>query len=378
LNKTVLTLQSIDWQRNDSRSSSVEAYYTPVEKERSNIAVLINHRAVQIVTEGTNDTVKGTAVKLVDSNGGSFTANVGKEVIVSAGAINTPQILQLSGIGDKKHLDSIGINTVIDLPGVGKNLQEQTMSIVGWKANTQETIKSLSNVIAYPDIKAMFGGRVANISDTIKNNIYQYSLDAVASGAIVSKSAAEFLLGNQADLMINKGVGLLELFFDNGGYNINAWNLLPFSRGSINIKSNDYNETMRIDTRTFAAKIDRTIQIEGARMARQIWKSAPLRSLVSEETQPADKVADDENGGSDDDWWNWISENWLSVNHPIGTCSMMLEEHGGVVDGNLRVYHSSNIRIVDASVLPHQLSAHLSATLYGVAENAADIIKAGN
>jgi choline dehydrogenase-like flavoprotein len=135
---------------------------------------------------------------------------------------------------------------------------------------------------------------------------------------------------------------------------------------------------MRIDTRTFAAKIDRTIQIEGARMARQIWKSAPLRSLVSEETQPADKVADDENGGSDDDWWNWISENWLSVNHPIGTCSMMLEEHGGVVDGNLRVYHSSNIRIVDASVLPHQLSAHLSATLYGVAENAADIIKAGN
>ena len=318
-----------------------------------------------------------------DANAPRLNVWVNREVIVAAGAMQTPALLQLSGIGERSHLESLGVNVVVDLPGVGKNLQEQTQSAIGWSSEFVENIQSLSGLIAYPDMKALFGNadKAAQVAGSIWGGIKQWAADAAAAGALVSASAGEALFNVQADLMINKGVGLVELFFNNGypngGLGVTLWNLLPFARGSVRIASADPFTPLRVETRAFSTEADKTMQIQGARMTRQIFKSAPLRNLVTEENQPAAEVPDDDNGGSDENWWNYISKSWVNVNHPIATCSMMLESYGGVVDGNLRVYHTQNLRIVDASVLPHQLSAHLSATLYGLAENAADIIKSG-
>jgi choline dehydrogenase-like flavoprotein len=308
-----------------------------------------------------------------------------KEVIVAAGAVQSPALLQLSGIGDSAKLTALGITPVINLPGVGKNLQDQTMSNIGWPKTQSDGVSALSGTIAYPNIDALFStsSRVAEIKQMIQSSVDQYATDAAAAGALVSKCAGQVLFGAQADMMVNKGVGLVELFFDNGdpngGYGIKAWNLLPFARGSVDITSADPFAALRIQTRYFSAEVDKTIQIQGARMARQAFKSAPLRNVVTEETMPGfSAVPDNAQGGTDADWWSNIESNFLAVNHQIATCSMMDETFGGVVDANLRVYHTTNIRVVDASVLPHQISAHLSATLYGIAENAADIIKAAN
>lgn len=169
------------------------------------------------------------------------------------------------------------------------------------------------------------------------------------------------------------------------------WHLLPFSRGNVKITSTSAFTKPSISVNYFSIAYDLTIQIAGARLSRRILSSSPTSSLVSTsigETHPglSNVPNDDGHGGSDSVWKPWIIGDpsrgnafggFSSVHHPIGTCAMMRRDWGGVVDGTLRVYDTVNLRVVDASVLPLQISAHLSSPLYGVAEKAADFIKNG-
>lgn len=94
------------------------------------------------------------------------------------------------------------------------------------------------------------------------------------------------------------------------------------------------------------------------------------------ETTPGWQVPDNADRGSDQDWRTWVWNNYAPVAHPIGSAAMMKRSLGGVVDAHLKVYDTANVRVVDASVMPLQISAHLSSTIYGIAEKAADMIKA--
>jgi choline dehydrogenase-like flavoprotein len=127
--------------------------------------------------------------------------------------------------------------------------------------------------------------------------------------------------------------------------------------------------------------MDLKIQIQAGRIVRKLFQMPPLSTLTTGETIPGFKdipPGNDGNGGntgSKSDWEKWVKKNFVPVSHPIATCAMMRKDLGGVVDGRLRVYGSQNVRVVDASIVPMQLSAHLSSTLYGVAEKVADMIK---
>ena len=165
-------------------------------------------------------------------------------------------------------------------------------------------------------------------------------------------------------------------------------NTNPFTKPAVNVNY-------------FGVPWDLDVQIAGARLSRKILSSSPTRCVVSRlpystvsmltdipahsslstgETHPGYSVVpNDAIGGSDDAWKKWILDSqtgFAAVSHPIGTASMMRRDLGGVVDAHLIVYDTANLRVVDASVLPLQVSAHLSSTLYGVAEKAADLIKA--
>ncbi|CAG8516099.1 5633_t:CDS:1 [Acaulospora colombiana] len=120
--------------------------------------------------------------------------------------------------------------------------------------------------------------------------------------------------------------------------------------------------------------MDMKVQIAGARLARQVMSTPPLSGLRNAETTPRCLVPDN---ASDEEWKTWVFRTFNPVSHPIGTCAMMRQDMGGVVDGKLKLYGAKNVRIVDASVMPTQVSAHLSSTLYGIAEKVADMIKAG-
>jgi choline dehydrogenase len=117
-------------------------------------------------------------------------------------------------------------------------------------------------------------------------------------------------------------------------------------------------------------------QIAMTRLIRRLFRTAPLSNLSTGESRPGfSRVPDDAQAGSDANWRSWIWDNFNAVSHPVGTCAMMRRDLGGVVDGRLRLYGSANVRIVDASVMPTQVSAHLSTTLYAIAEKVADMIK---
>ncbi|KAJ2915836.1 hypothetical protein MD484_g4607, partial [Candolleomyces efflorescens] len=131
-----------------------------------------------------------------------------------------------------------------------------------------------------------------------------------------------------------------------------------------------------VNVNYFRTDFDLDVQVAASRLSRRVLTSPPMSSLSTGETIPGNAVPDNANRGSDQDWKTWIRANFNAVSHPVGTCAMMRRNLGGVVNAQLKVYDTTNLRIVDASVMPTQVSAHLMSTLYGIAEKAADLIKA--
>ncbi|KAH8091359.1 alcohol oxidase [Cristinia sonorae] len=385
-NAVSITPFSINWHDSDHRSSSVQAYLTPVENNRKGWLTLTNHMATKILFS-TSATIPRVATGIEfgrsDGTGNRFTAFARKEVILAAGAIQTPALLQLSGIGDSALLNKLGINTLIDLKTVGRNLQEQTMNSLGAHGNGfNKGGRGPSDCIAYPNIYQTFGSQASAMVQKIQSSIATWAQSQASSA--LSASALQQIFQVQANLIINNNAPVVELFYDSGfpdDLGIDMWQLLPFSRGNVSITSSNPFSKPKINVNYFSVDYDLSVQIAGARLSRKILSTPPLSSLSVGETKPGRSVVPDNgDGGSDADWKKWIlnpNAGFAAVAHPIGTAAMMKRSLGGVVDARLRVYDTANVRVVDASILPLQLSAHLSSSLYGVAEKAADLIKSG-
>ncbi|KAJ7035136.1 alcohol oxidase [Mycena alexandri] len=376
-----ITPLSIDWHRSDHRSSSVEAYLTPVQSARTNWVTLAEHIVTKIQWSNPGSvplTASGVEYAFWTNSTTRYTAHARREVIVAAGAIQTPALLQLSGVGDPAVLGPLGISTHINLPTVGKNLQEQTMNSLGARGNGFDNDgQGPSDAIAFPNIYQLFGSAASTKVSQIQGNLSTWATSQ--AGSALSADALEQIYQVQANLIINNNAPVVELFYDTGfpdDLGIDMWQLLPFSRGNVKITSTDPFKYPTIKVNYFSVAMDLDMQVAGARLARRILTSPPLSSLSTGETIPGSAVPDNASRGTDAAWQTWIKNGFASVAHPIGTAAMMRRELGGVVDAQLTVYDTSNVRVVDASVVPLQISAHLSSTLYGVAEKAADLIKA--
>ncbi|KAF7378064.1 Glucose oxidase [Mycena sanguinolenta] len=359
-----ITPNSINWHDSDHRSSSVEAYLTPVESERTNWVTLGQHIVTKILWENPGTLpLKASGVEWIfwEEAPWTYSATARREVIVAAGAINSPVLLQQSGIGDPAVLGPLGIKTQVNLPTCRKEF-----------AGTGP-----SDAIAYPNIYQLFGSQASTKVAQIQGNLSTWAASQASSA--LSASALEQIFQVQADLIINSNAPVVELFFDTGFPNalgIDMWQLLPFSRGTVKITSTDPFTYPAIKVNYFSASMDLDIQVAGARLARKILSSPPLSSITAGEATPGSAVPNNAQGGTDAAWQKWIKNGFASVAHPIGTAAMMRYGLGGVVNAQLTVYNTTNVRVVDASILPMQISAHLSSTLYGVAEKAADLIKA--
>ncbi|KAJ3887906.1 alcohol oxidase [Lentinula edodes] len=387
-----MTPLTIDWHDSDHRSSSCQAYLTPVESQRTNWLTLTEHLVTQIIWSNTgNLPLTASGIEFAPSSGGStrYAATALKEIIVAAGAIQSPALLQLSGIGDSSLLNSLDIGTNLDMKGVGRNLQEQTMNSLGAGGNFDYGGEGPSDCIAYPNIYQVFGWNETALQvavDQLNDSSVRSSWAASQSASADSQAALEKIYEVQAGLILNGNAPIVELFYDTGypdDIGIDLWQLLPFSRGNVSITTTDPFTRPAVNVNYFGVGWDLDVQIASARLARRIIASPPLSSLSTGETVPGTRVVPNTNGnfGSDQDWESWIldpSAGFAAVNHAIGTVPMMRQELGGVVDAQLKIYNTTNVRVVDASILPMQISAHLSATLYGVAEKAADLIKASN
>ncbi|GJE89400.1 hypothetical protein PsYK624_055000 [Phanerochaete sordida] len=377
----------------DHRSSSAEAYLTPVENERSNLVVLVGHTATTVLFTADESTGLRSAYAVrfaptpANATAGppsqEYIVSADHEVILSAGAIQSPALLQRSGVGTKHLLDVLGIDIVVPLEGVGRNLQDQAATPLAAGSTVNDTGGTrVLDAIAFPDVDALFtfgaldGG--ANVSETISSDIPGWAASQAAAGGGVSAEALETIMRVQAHNILHDKAAVLEMFFYEpapDGLGMNVWGLLPFSRGDLSVTSTNPFTPPAIRGAYLAADIDLAVAVAGARAVRRLLHTPPLSEIVTQELVPGTAaVPDAGDGGSDADWAAWVRSAYISNDHPVGTAAMMRRELGGVVDARLRVYGTQNVRVVDAAMLPLQISAYLSATVYGVAEKAADLI----
>lgn len=356
-----------------TRSDAFRAYV--YQQSIPNLTILTG-ATVGKVTLSSGSTPNATGVEFRDSSGNTYNAKANLEVIMATGSIRTPLVLQQSGIGPSNILSQAGVDQVVNLP-VGLNLIDQTTSTSNWNINGAG---GGGQPITFPRFEDLFtGSETSEMQNLLSDSSLQsYVQSAVNANAYDSASSSGLLkvLQIQANWILKQGAGISESFDYTYGTTLgyDSWYLLPFGRGSIKIDNNQpYSNSYSIDPRYFSTTVDKMAQAATVRFTRQVSGTSPLSDSVTGERDPGTgSVPQDANL---DSWANWVENNYRSNWHPIGTAAMMSKDMGGVVDSNHKVYGVNNLRVVDGSVLPFQVSSHLMSVLYGLSERAAEIIK---
>ncbi|KAK0569972.1 hypothetical protein OC861_000422 [Tilletia horrida] len=369
---------------NWTRSFSRTGYLDP-NRARPNLDVLTGYQVTKVLFTSNSSTglLNATGVQFAQYDGAqTHTLTAKREVILSGGAINSPQILQLSGVGPSSLLNQYNVKVLKDLPGVGYNLQDHLATAVNFAPQTNNLAPNditgnakqdsyVNAAISYVNLTTLFGGQTNADSflSQLKANISTMVNSYNAPPAV--QAGYQQVLTDQIDQILNSPLGAVELLFAMGFGNVAVQGALqhPLSRGSIQIASANPFTAPTIDPGYLSVEADAIILRQGLKLARQAGTSAPLNQFFGSENAPGSSTS------SDSDWEDYIRNTGKTEYHPSCTCSQMPEELGGVVDANLLVYGTSNVRVIDASIPPLSLSAHLMTATYGIAEIGAQIIK---
>ncbi|KAI0455677.1 GMC oxidoreductase [Xylaria acuta] len=365
--------QTLDRDQN-LRFDSARSYYYGVE-DRPNLTIIKGtvKKISWAHSSATSQAAVAEGVEYVTPDGELAKLKATEEVILSAGALRSPLILESSGVGNPSLLNELGIETLIDLPGVGEYLQEQPNTVLVYSST--QNMSGSAPYATFPTAQDMFGDETSAINASTAAQIPDWAKKvAAASNGAVKAANVEKLLRIQHDLIFKKNVTIGEsLTSISQGYLVSAmWLLLPFSWGSVHLTSVDAIDAPAIDPKYFLVDFDLDVQIGLGRLAQKYWHTKPISDLVGSGVSPTDDVLPV--NATDGQWTGYISDTLMPNHHPIGTASMMSRELGGVVDSKLKVYGTKNVRVVDGSILPLQFSGHLTPTLYAVAERAAEII----
>ncbi|OGM47943.1 glucose oxidase [Aspergillus bombycis] len=360
------------------RSDAARAYYWPYA-ERQNLQVELNTFVTRIVWQnggkGSDIRARGVEIITQDGNGQQKSViNARKEVILAAGAMRSPAILELSGVGNPRILEKYGIPVEVNLPSVGENLQDQLNTSI---VVSTETPVTGTRTVAFASVSDIFGSSAQSVADSVRSQLEEYAdVTARGSNGAMRKEDLLKMFEVQHDLVFAKDVPSAEFVFileDANTIHTGYWGLLPFARGSVHISSADPMEPPVVNPNFGLLEWDVQIQIAMSKFLRRMFKSGDFDGLISNETLPG--FTDVPQDASDETWKKWIGEQYTPNYHVIGTTSMLPRSMGGVVDSRLKVYGTSNVRVVDSSIQPLQIGGHPTANLYGIAERISDIIK---
>lgn len=327
-----------------------------------------------------SECLKATGVQFQHSPGSEMmTVKANREVLVATGSMQSPQLLEVSGVGDPAVLEPAGIKVVKSMPQVGRNFQEQTKNAVQYMPHDNQFAGSgPPSAIAFPNVYQVLGDEVADqaYNETLAG-LPEWAQYLEDSGYVMNAKTYLPILRTQLDNIFLQREAAVEQFFtvtpSTGQVGIDLWNLIVLSRGSIHVSSSDPWKQPVVDPAYFQHPLDLQLQTYSTMQARGVYAMPPLSDLINYEMEPGlERVPAN---ASYSEWQDYVMDSFTSVWHPIATLAMMKEELGGVVDSRLKVYGMDNVRVVDASVLPVQLSAHLSSSLYGIAEKAAEMIQ---
>lgn len=360
---------------------SARAFYWPVANVRSNLHLFLNSTATRIIWDETSygSEVVASAVEIVAAGRSARKVYAAKEVIVAAGSIRSPSFLEHSGIGNNAVIESLGIKPVASVPSLGSNLQDQPANGFSYTSSTNWT--GYPTFVTYLTASDLFGANLTTISRELKANVSAYAAAILKDYAPNSNTleAQERLLRHQIDLIFTptSKVPLAEILWFAVQTNLLAqfWNLLPLSRGSVHITSPNTTNPPSIDPNFFQLPIDLYVQSAIAIRVREFFATAPFSQHVTQEVSPGFDTVPQSADWTDPAWHTWIKQTHSSNSHPVTTCAMMSKGLGGVVNEKGKIYGTKNVRVVDASVFPTQISGHLTASVYVIAERIAAAIQ---
>ncbi|EOM77115.1 choline dehydrogenase [Rhodococcus rhodnii LMG 5362] len=318
------------------RSSSSVSYLHPI-LERENLTILTDHWARKLPVE--DGRCIGVDVVLSDGiHSRRITAR--KEVVLSAGAIDSPKLLMLSGIGPADHLREVGIDVVVDSPGVGSHLQDHPEGVVQWEARKPMVTRSTQ------------WWEIGIFSPT------EEGLD-------------------RPDLMFHYGSIPFDMHTLRQGYptSENAFCLTPNvtharSKGTVRLRSIDYRDKPKVDPQYFTDPYDMAIMIAGVRRAREIVAQPAMAEWAGRELSPGEDVQTDEEIA------DYITRTHNTVYHPVGTVRMgAADDDDSPLDPELRVKGVEGLRVADASVMPKITAVNPNITTMLIGERCADLIR---
>ncbi|KAF9468825.1 hypothetical protein BDZ94DRAFT_544141 [Collybia nuda] len=385
----------------NTRSYSATAYLHP-NAERPNLTVLTSAYVYKIVTSMDNEII-ATGVEFAYAGDRIIhLAHAKKEVVLSAGALKTPQLLELSGIGRPDILEKIGVPLKLTLDGVGENVQEHLWTGVSFemKDNIQDEtfdiLRSPGVTEKHIDLFALSQGvftmgvvnfafqpldALSDQAPSIHENVRADIKDNIRNGNYSPGLVDQYLL--QLERLSLKGLGCEIMGFPGflsfpnppipgkKYFSILIASNHTFSRGSIHAVSNDPILSPIIDPHCFEKDIDLQTLVEMTKFARKVAATAPFKDFLGEnvvEVNPGPDVK------THQDIEEWMKGAVCTTYHTVGSASMLPREKGGVVDNRLKVYGTRNLRIADISIVPLHFASHAQSVAYVIGEKAADII----
>ena len=370
------------------RSHAGEGHYTRIAGCRDNLDLLVEHKVTRLIIEKDQDT---PAIEFRPVAGGEVqTIRPKREVILSAGAIHTPQILQRSGVASAEYLESEGLEVVEDLPGVGQNFQDHcgTPFTFSYDAPLPNEAEVTNNATYAAEAVAQFRERPARGPYTLAmgNSAAYVALQNVTPEweqivanirtQIEDRSALEYL-PTSATETVQEGYlaqleiiaqalehpehPILEMPFHTGP--ATAFLLKPLSRGSVVLNSSDHDATPIVNYATGANPIDLDIMATYVDYFRRLYATDTWQQLGAVEVAPGANITEH------DALVEYVKDTVIqSLMHPCCTAAMLPREKGGVVDSSLSVYGISGLRVADCSIIPTIPAAHTTTTAYAIGE----------
>ena len=341
------------------RISAARAFLHPV-RHRRNLHVITHAHATRVLIE--DGTASGVAYRKGGRAGADITVKAGREVLLAGGVINSPHLLQLSGIGDAGTLARAGVKTIHHLPGVGANLRDHFAPRLTARARNIASINERSR--GWPLMKeigkyVLGGDSILSLGPT---NVYCFwhSDERIRNHDLqMTFAPASYKEGVQSQLD------------EEPGFTVAAWQQRPESKGWVTLKCGDPFDKPEINPNYLDDELDRQVVVAAIRLARGMMHAPALAPYFDHEVYPGP-----DRGQSDDELLDIARERGTSSYHLMGTCKMgPATDPAAVVDPELRVHGISGLRVIDASIMPTMLSANLNAGALMIGEKGADLVR---
>ena len=337
-------------QRNGRRFSAADGYLRPA-LTRPNLEVRTHVTVLGVELEGD----RAVGVRLRKGRGGVEVVRCAREVLLSAGAIGSPQLLLLSGVGAPAELKAAGVELRHELPGVGRNLQDHPFLTVIWEVSDRNTLYGADKPKPLAEWLLRKSGKLSStVAEVVAFTRTRGGLPA-------------------ADIQFHMGAAYFE---DHGAETYEGHCMViapvlvsPKARGQVWLRSSDPTDKPRIITNTLSEPEDVASMIAGMRLAREIAAQAPLKEIIVEELKPGGGAVEDGELEAD------LRRRLMLIYHPVGTARMSDTHHEAVVDSRLQVHGLQGLRVVDASIMPTITGGNTNAPTIMIAERGADLIR---